>query len=253
MKKLLLLTALLSFNSFAGIQIISDLDDTIKVTNSGDLLESLGYATARRKVYAGMPEFLSASRTYVNALSVISSSPKILKFKVTKLLKKHDIKHENIILNSNFKRPGHMEYKTGAIKKVLDSTTDQFILMGDDVGEDPEIYDNIIKEYPDRILASYIHIVKNREVPASAIKYYTTFELAVKENQAGRMAAEDVKKVAESILSVGDFESVFPEFAFCPTELSTYSSLVESDFAEEATMVTGALTRYCKYEWEVDD
>lgn len=254
MKNYLLLTALLSFKSFAGIQIISDLDDTIKITNSGDLVESVGYATARKEVYAGIPEFLSGARAYVSGLHVISSSPEILQSKVVGLLEKQKIQFENIILNSNFNRPDHMEYKTGAIKKVLDATTDQFILMGDDVGDDPEIYDNIIKEYPDRILASYIHIVKNRSVPESAQKYITTYELALKEYQAGRLDEKVVKTVATKVMSDDDdFESVIPEFAYCPKELSAFSSLNDPKFNEENILIAGAIVWTCRYDWEADD
>ncbi|WP_408097914.1 phosphatase domain-containing protein [Peredibacter sp. HCB2-198] len=253
MKKVFFLTALLSFNSFAGIQIISDLDDTIKITNSGDLVESVGYATVRKEVYAGIPQFLAGTRGYVNGLTVISSSPEVLKSKVIGLLEKHQIQHNDVILNSNFNRPDHMEYKTGAIKKVLDATTDQFILMGDDVGDDPEIYDNIIKEYPDRILASYIHIVKNRAVPASAIKYFTTYELALKEYDAGRLDEKVVREVATKVLSDDDdFESVFPEFAYCPTEVSEYGPLNNPKFHDENTMIVGALVWGCRYD-RIDD
>ncbi|WPU64938.1 phosphatase domain-containing protein [Peredibacter starrii] len=253
MKKILVLSALLSFNAFAGIQIISDLDDTIKITNSGDLVESVGYATARKEVYAGIPEFLAGTRSYVNGLTVVSSSPEILKGKVVSLMEKHQIQHNDVILNSNFNRPDHMEYKTGAIKKVIDSTTDQFILMGDDVGDDPEIYDNIIKEYPDRILASYIHIVKNRAVPASAVKYFTTYELALKEYNAGRLEEKVVRDVALKVLSDDDdFESVFPEFAYCPTQISEFGPLNDPKFNEENILVVGALIWGCRYD-RIDD
>ncbi len=250
MKKLILLSLLLSFNSMAGIQIISDLDDTIKITNSGNIWESIGYGSARRKVYAGMPEFLAASRSYVSALNVISSSPRILKYQVNNLLEKHEIQTENIVLNRNFNRPGHTEYKTNAIKTMLEASNDSFILMGDDVGEDPEIYDAIIKLYPNRILASYIHIVKNRSVPATAIKYFTTLDLAIREHQAGRLAEEHVSDVIASILNVRELESVFPEFTYCPTERSDDALLIEASYTSDASALNNKLTEYCLNEWD---
>ena len=249
-KPLLFSSLLLSFNSIAGIQIISDLDDTIKITNSGNIWESIGYGSVRRKVYSGMPEFLAGTEKYASRLNVISSSPEILKFQVKNLLKKHDIKTDEIVLNSNFKRPGHFEYKTNAIKKLMDATTDSFILMGDDVGEDPEIYDAIMREYPDRVLANYIHIVKNREVPETAIKYYTTFDLALKENQAGRLGDEDVRAVIRGILADDELEGVFPEFAYCPTEKANYTWQIKSEFSEEAMVLGSKLIDYCIHEWD---
>lgn len=253
--KNIILSALLglSFNSFAGIQIVSDLDDTIKVTNSDNLLDSFGYGAARRKVYIGMPEFLAGARSYVNALSLVTASPRVLEKNVKRLLKKHHIEAENIILNGNIKRPGHIEFKTNAIRKIMAETDDQFIFLGDDVGDDPEIFDMLMKEFPGRVLASYIHNVKDREVPESVILYYTTYELAVKEAIAGRLSKDSVTSVANAFLQQDDLESAFPEFSFCPKKKSYYSWLSSTEFAEESKNVVNHLTTYCSTKWEAED
>lgn len=253
MKKLIIAALLLSFNSFAGISIISDLDDTIKVTHSDDFSDSFGYGTSRRKVYLGMPEFLEESKQYVNELSIVTASPRILRFNVNRLLKKNGIKADRVVLNGNIRRPGHVEFKIKAIKKLMDTTTDQYILLGDDVGNDPEIYDEISKLYPGRVLGSYIHIVNNRTVPESSITYFTTFELAVKEFLAGRLSKEAVVKVSNAILKEKDLEAVFPEFAHCPKDQSPYSWLFETHFADEAKALSEKLVTYCKTEWEEED
>lgn len=253
--KNLICTALLclSFNAYAGIQIVSDLDDTIKVTNSGNIWDSIGYGAARRKVYIGIPEFLAGSRSYVNRLNIVTASPRILEKNVYRLLNKHQIKAENLVLNGNIKRPGHIEFKTTAIRKIMSETDDQFIFMGDDVGDDPEIFDQLMKEFPDRILASYIHVIKDREVPDSVSLHYTSYELAVKEGQAGRLSKEAVTSVAKSILQEDDLEALFPEFSFCPKKRSYYSWLNSTEFAEEATEVVKHMTTYCSSHWEAED
>ncbi|MFP5387256.1 MAG: phosphatase domain-containing protein [Bacteriovoracia bacterium] len=253
MKNLLIVALFFSFNSFAGISIISDLDDTIKVTHSDDFTDSFGYGTSRRKVYLGMPELLEESRQYVNEVSVVTASPRILRFNVNRLLKKNKIKADRVVLNGNIRRPGHVEFKVKAIKKIMDSTTDQYILLGDDVGNDPEIYDEIIKLYPGRVLGSYIHVVNNRTVPESSITYFTTFELAVKEFLAGRLSKESVSRVSNAIMKEKDLEAVFPEFAHCPKDASPYAWLSKTDFASEASMLTEKLVTYCKTEWEEED
>lgn len=243
----------LSFNSFAGIQIVSDLDDTIKVTNSDNLLDSFGYGAARRKVYIGVPEFLVGARSYVSQVNLVTASPRILEKNVRRLLNNHEIQVENIVLNGNIKRPGHIEFKTTAIRKIMAETEDQFIFMGDDVGDDPEIFDQLMKEFPGRVLASYIHVVKDREVPDSVSLHFTSYELAVKENLAGRLSKEAVTAVAQSILQKNDLEALFPEFSFCPKKRSYYSWLNNTEFADEAKEVVKHITTYCSSKWEAED
>lgn len=245
-----LLLAGLSLNLWAGVSIISDLDDTIKVTNSGNLAESAGYGAARRKVYTGMAEFLNESEAqFSNKLTIITASPRMLRYNVERLLEKHQIKAD-VILNANIKRPSKFDFKVNAIKSVMDKTSDSFILMGDDVGEDPEVYDEIMKLYPGRILASYIHIIKNRQMPESAIKYYTTYELALRENLAGRLSASAVKKVYQVTMNEKDLEGVFPEFAHCPTEATPYEWQFSTPFENESRLLSKKLTDYCKHEWD---
>jgi phosphatidate phosphatase APP1 len=54
----------------------------------------------------------------------------------------------------------HRKYKMAAIHTILDFYRDlPFILIGDSGQEDPEIYSEIVREYPDRILAIYIRNV----------------------------------------------------------------------------------------------
>lgn len=225
---------------------MSDLDDTIKVTNSDDFLESFGYGLARRKVYLGIPEFLSGARTYVERLNLVSASPRVIKWNVKRLLRKNDITVDNIVLNGNIRRPGHFEFKIGAIKKIMESTTDAFILLGDDVGDDPEIYDELMRLYPGRILASYIHVVNQRPVPESVQLYYTSYELAVKEHIAGRLPREAITKIAEIFMNEKDLESVFPDFAVCPKFKTSYAWLNETQFSEEAEPIVEKLVQYCR-------
>jgi phosphatidate phosphatase APP1 len=250
--KSLLLTALLtlSFNTFAGIAIVSDLDDTIKVTHSDHFWDSFGYGVGRNKVYVGMPEFLAESRSYVSQLNLVTASPRILKGKVKRLIKKHEIKVENIVLNGNFKRMGHVEFKVNAIKKIMDNSTDQFIFLGDDVGNDPEIYDELMKLYPDRVLASYIHVVNDRPVPATMKLYLVSYELAVMENQAERLSKKAVTSVAKALMVAKDYEAVFPEFALCPKDYVRYEWLEDTEFYSEAAPILKRMVRYCKYDWE---
>lgn len=245
-----LIAFLINANLFAGTSIISDLDDTIKITNSGNLIKAFFYGAAKRKVYLGMPEFLESSRDYVSEVSVVTASPRMLKYNVRRLIRRHDLQIENVVLNRNINRPTKFNFKLNAIKNILDNSSDDFILMGDDVGEDPEIYDEVMKLYPDRILANYIHVIRNRELPASAIKYWTTFELSVREYESGRLSEESVYKMADVFQHEKNYKWVFPEFAHCPKEKAPFEWLFKTRFEDVSRMLVNRMKHYCRFEWD---
>lgn len=245
-----LLALVLQATAYGGVSIISDLDDTIKITNSGNFLEAFFYGTSKRRVYHGFPQFLALSREYVTDVSVVTASPKILKYNIKRLIRRHDLQIDNLVLNRNINRPSKFDFKVNAIKKIIDSSANDFILIGDDVGEDPEIYDEIMKLYPQRILASYIHVIRNRKIPESNIRYWTTFELAVREYQKNRFSTASAKSIINLFEGKDSFEGVFPDFAHCPKKKKPFKWLLETEFSAESERLMKRMKRYCRLDWD---
>jgi phosphatidate phosphatase APP1 len=62
-------------------------------------------------------------------------------------------------------RHGLQEHKLRCIRPILDLYPNlRFILVGDSNERDPEIYRQIVREYPGRILAVYIHRILGRRL-----------------------------------------------------------------------------------------
>jgi hypothetical protein len=120
------------------------------------------------------------------------------------------------------------------------------ILIGDDVDHDPEIYQAIIERFPDRVLAAYIHVVRNRAIPEGLQSYYTAFDLALKEYQAGRMDQTGVHVLAESLLDETAVDFVFPHFAFCPAEESFWQWQFDTEFVAEAYALAQKHAAFCR-------
>ncbi len=243
MKKWLLLL-LISSNAFAQYQIITDLDDTVKITRSHHI-DSLFYGVFRTKVYAGMPHFVNASRDYVSSVHLVSASPKVLQSRVEALLNKHEIDYQSLTLNSNFKRPGHHDFKLGVIGKIIEASSEKVILLGDDMGADPEIFEILEGRYPGRIAASYIRIVKNREIPATVSTYFSAFDLALKEYEAGRFGLSNLHSVMQAVLNANEPEQVFPDFAYCPTNSEAYSWYDSTKLQKEAVIMKEYFLNIC--------
>lgn len=241
MKNFLFLLLLVSFTSHAGISIISDLDDTIKITEaSGNPEDLLG-----DKVYAGMPEFLQGARSYTESLVVLSASPAIIKSHVEKVLRKHKIAINDLILRKNIFED-KFDYKVRKIEKVLENSQDDFILIGDDIGQDPEAYEEINRLYPGRILAVYIHVVHNRELPAGTVTYWTSFDLYLREFLAHRMTERQVIAGGARLMKELDMEMIFPKKAACPTDASVWEWQTRTIFSLPAQALTAKILATCK-------
>ncbi len=62
----------------------------------------------------------------------------------------------------------HKEHKMAKIRQILTTYCDlRFVLIGDSGQKDAEIYSQVVKEYPGRILAVYIRDVSNEERDAA--------------------------------------------------------------------------------------
>lgn len=242
MKKIMLILSLiLSFNLFAEVSIITDFDDTIKITEgSGNVTDYLD-----DDIYTGMPEIFSAARDYSKSLYVLTASPSIIKARVRQILSKNKISYKELFLRGNL-REGKFEYKVRVISKILKASQDEFILVGDDVGKDPEVFAEIQKLFPGRILSSYVHVVKAREIPETVTPYWTSFDLAMREHLAGRMSDGWVEQIWNKLMLEPKFRYIFPKKADCPASTDVWEWQMATVFQPEAFSLGAKLSTLCQ-------
>ncbi len=247
MSLILLLLSLLSSTTFAGVTIISDLDDTIKITNVANKPRATYNGIFGRRVFAGMPEFFEEAREYASELHVVSASFKIIRPSVTETLEQNGIHPASLTLRNPLRRGGKVSYKIQAISRIIDAGNHDLVLIGDDVDKDPEIFVEVQRRYPGRILASYIHVIRNRPLPAgeSLVTYYTAADLALREFLAGRMDLDSTARIFERLVAEESLSQVIPGFAYCPSEGTSWSWQLETIFSEEATLLLEKILQHC--------
>jgi hypothetical protein len=241
MKNLIFAAALLiSFSTLAQVSIISDLDDTIKITQAG------GNATdvIGDDVFSGMPEFFKSARQYSESLYILSASPRFMESKIRSTMKLRGINFKKLILRTNIFED-KFTYKVREIKRILDQTRDDFILLGDDLGKDPEVYEEIKRLYPSRVLSSYIHKVNGRPFNGS-VTYWTSLDLFLREFEASRMGAKEVEAIFEVLGAERNMDLIFPRKASCPTEDAVWDWQIRTMFQQEAKKLIKKFTNFCK-------
>ena len=158
--------------------IISDIDDTVVetgVTRRLAMARTVFLGNARTRLpFKGVAAFYDALHQGVkaggtNPLFFVSSSPWNLYDLLVEFMELHAIPPGPLLLRDLgvdrrklFERPG-VQHKIGCIRPILDSYPEmKFVLIGDSGEKDPEIYRQIVLDYPGRILAVYIRRI---EVP----------------------------------------------------------------------------------------
>jgi phosphatidate phosphatase APP1 len=159
----------------AQFGIISDIDDTVVRTSATDVLQMARIVlltNAHTRVpFEGVAEFYRALRygtlgTEHNPLFYVSSSPWNLYDLLVDFLNVHGIPVGPLFLrdfglNADMAGSGgHHTHKLAQIHGLLAAYPQlSWVLMGDSGQEDPEIYREVVREFPGRVKAVYIRDV----------------------------------------------------------------------------------------------
>ncbi|TWT57905.1 hypothetical protein KOR42_12720 [Thalassoglobus neptunius] len=144
-----------------GVSVISDIDDTIKVTNVADRRELLANTFTREfQAVPGMPETYQRLASLGTSFHYVSSSPWPLYDPLVSWLDKDafptgSLHLRNVRLSElrkNWKRQAAYESKRKTIETLLRSfSARQFVLCGDSGERDAELYAEIAERFRDQV------------------------------------------------------------------------------------------------------
>jgi phosphatidate phosphatase APP1 len=169
--------------SSATYGVISDMDDTVlqsEVTNFLRAARMVLLENARTRLpFPGVAGFYRAleqgtSGGAGNPIFYVSSSPWNLYDVITDFLEVQKIPLGPVLLRDWDLGPSLLRntaHKTALIREILTTFTSlPFILIGDTTQEDPEIYAEIVSDFPHRILAVYIRNVRPHPERSKAVQ-----------------------------------------------------------------------------------
>jgi phosphatidate phosphatase APP1 len=155
--------------------IISDIDDTIVKTGATSLLtmsrNTFFHNAHTRLPFAGVAEFYKALQLGRNGkrnnpFFYVSSSPWNLYDLLTDFMDLNKIPEGPLLLRDfgiggDAKASDHMGHKFKEIEQIMAAYPQlKFVLIGDSGQDDPKIYREVVKRFPDRVLAIYIRDVQ---------------------------------------------------------------------------------------------
>jgi phosphatidate phosphatase APP1 len=149
----------------ARFGIVSDVDDTILQTGvqrvGRMILQTLTGSSLTRTPFPGAVDLYRDLAAGVNPVFYVSSSPWNLHAFLVGFLRHRGFPLGPVLLRDLLGTWAGREQKHHRIREVLELHPDlRFVLLGDSGEHDPEIYADIVREHPGRVLAVYIREVR---------------------------------------------------------------------------------------------
>lgn len=239
----------------AKTMIISDVDDTIKMTGVLSSKKVVVWnGLFRKKPFAGMSELYQVFSNKETTIEYVSGSPKIIHNRVSEFLEDNDFpQRDNLVLKDSLS-DDTFAYKTEAIKALIEEQNpDKVILIGDDTEHDPEIYQGITILFPGIVESIYIRSVQNRELPKNPIikTFFSAVEIGALELVKGKINVESLKKVTRGFVKQTNESGISLVGRYCPqtgrAEIETLKQIIKDKKVTELLEQTQAkIKKSCK-------
>ena len=149
----------------ARFGILSDIDDTILETGVervGQMIrQTLTGSALTRTPFPGAAGLYRDLAAEANPVFYVSSSPWNLHAFLVAFLRHREFPLGPVLLRDLLGTAAGREQKAGRIREILDLHPQlPFVLIGDSGEKDPEIYAEVVRAHPGRILAVYIREVR---------------------------------------------------------------------------------------------
>jgi phosphatidate phosphatase APP1 len=232
-------TLLLSGPSYAKTLVVSDIDDTIKLT---DVLntntEIVINALFSKKAFSGMSALYREFDKNKASIHYVSGSPTVIKNIIGKFMGFNVFPQaQNLNLRAN--KVESYDHKIASISRLIETENpDEIILIGDDGEKDPEIYDAISKKYPRKVSGIYIRAIQNRALPANGLmrNFFSSVEIAGVEHVKGNLSASAVSSVVKSFIAQDNGSELVIKKRYCPADGRLELDEIRQQVKEQSTV-----------------
>lgn len=192
-----------------AFDVISDIDDTIMLSNTASFLKRIGTVALvtphKRKTVLFTQQLLEIVRKQNIRVIYISKSESNLLGIITSFINHHQLPRGPLLLTPYqhagqlFRSKKGKNFKLNNIRFIIENSTNKkFILFGDDSQKDMDIYANIAKQYPHSIVKIYIRQTKAKVSKRQQQKWET-----LKSIFPGSVYFNDKTNIPEALENLG--------------------------------------------------
>lgn len=227
--------------------LVSDIDDTIKITNVLDLVDLIYRHWNGSATFAGMSRLYLGLAEKVEKVAYLSGSPESQKSNLVQILFKKDQFPEGELLLSNWWHwKSTNKFKTEQLEK-LGLVHQNYILVGDDGEQDPLTLSEFQKRHPTFKTRIYIHQIRFAPLPEGVKGYSIPFEVSLAELEEGTISEDAAIQTGEELLKESSMVRIFPDFKRCPAPATfTLTPGTKGKESKRLTEVASELTMRVK-------
>lgn len=154
---ILLILSLFTLKAYSQTVLVSDVDDTIKVSHVLDPDSAIGNSLKVRNVFRGMADLYTEIKNSqpTTKFYYVTNAPESLFSSIHgKFLKIHNFPEGRLLLRKSLSDQNHKVNSIRSIIELENPTT--LILIGDNGERDPAVYNQIKTEYPNLRIMTFI-------------------------------------------------------------------------------------------------
>ncbi|MGZ3695691.1 MAG: phosphatase domain-containing protein, partial [Bdellovibrionota bacterium] len=138
-----------------SLLLLSDLDDTIKISNTTSKLVTVYRGLFRSSAFIGMAQLYEELLlgNPGSEFHIVSSSPPAIRKKIEYFLAKNKFPPAKLTLRDWLRQTSIPAYKRGAILELIEKSESMVVLIGDDTEHDPEVFAAAAEKFPDKVVA----------------------------------------------------------------------------------------------------
>jgi hypothetical protein len=233
---------LFSFQSYAKVLVVSDIDDTLKVTHVHSKGRQVGSFFDTRSRFIGMAEVFQQLQTQNDDIEfhyVTRASDKLMKFQHTKFLSRHKFP-EGVV---HFKESvgEDLDMKQRVIRKIISEVKpDSIVFFGDNGQYDVVAYQQMTEEFPKIPTVTYIREVYSKNGKA---------EYPTRDGQIGFVTSVEI---VMDLIAL----NLLPQSSYQPIEDVVYDRLLKDDGNENFGPMVFPGWQDCRdfhWNWEVSN
>ncbi|MEA9357114.1 phosphatase domain-containing protein [Bacteriovorax sp. PP10] len=248
----------LSFNSAsARTVVISDIDDTIKMTGVLNNKLHVGFnGLFSKRAFAGMSELYHEYHDRGYGIYYVSGSPKMIDCRIEDFLVEKDFPQADQRFLKDKISSDTYKFKMESIRNVIaKENPTSLILIGDDTEHDPDVYNDISKEYPGLVEAIYIRAVQDAKLPVSTLmrNFFSSVEIAANEMIRGELDYKGLDNVANGFVEQTKDSGIQLDDFYCPksgrdeiNNLMSHSKLSDTKIVKLLLRVQNKIMKTCK-------
>ena len=198
--------------------LITDIDDTLKISNVSSYFGVIRYGLFGKQMFAGTRELMRELAKNADHVIYLSGSPQEIKSRLQSLLiDQGGFPAGEFRLRDWFETASSASFKRAELEVIAHEGGSSFVFLGDDTESDPEVYTGFLAHHPKvESLGTYIHQVNARNLPSGVTPFVTAFDVALEETEKGRLRPEQALMVGEAVLKAPQKDLIFPSFKNCP-------------------------------------